>query len=127
MYYLISINIISFILMFIDKRKAVHNKYRIKESTLLFISLLGGCFGAFISMYLFGNGSNDALTLIKFGANNRYFVTELNQYYRLITSCFIHIGLLNLLFNCYALYVIGSQIENFYGKFKGKDITSFTN
>lgn len=53
MYYLISINIISFILMFIDKRKAVHNKYRIKESTLLFISLLGGCFGAFISMYLF--------------------------------------------------------------------------
>ena len=72
----------------------------------------------FISMYLFGNGSNDALTLIKFGANNRYFVTELNQYYRLITSCFIHIGLLHLLFNCYALYVIGSQIENFYGKVK---------
>ena len=53
MYYLISINIISFILIFIDKRKAINNKYRIKERTLLFISLLGGCFGTIISMYLF--------------------------------------------------------------------------
>lgn len=53
MYYLISINLISFILMFIDKRKAIYNKYRIKESTLLFISLLGGCFGTLLGMYLF--------------------------------------------------------------------------
>ena len=53
MYYLISINLISFILIFIDKRKAIKNKYRVKESTLLFISLLGGCFGTLISMYLF--------------------------------------------------------------------------
>lgn len=53
MYYLISINIISFILIFIDKWKAINNKYRIKESTLLFVSLLGGCFGTIISMYLF--------------------------------------------------------------------------
>ena len=53
MYYLISINIISFILIFIDKRKAINNKWRIPESTLLFISLLGGCFGTILSMYLF--------------------------------------------------------------------------
>ena len=53
MYYLISINLISFILMFVDKRKAIHNKYRIKESTLLFTSLLGGCFGTLLGMYLF--------------------------------------------------------------------------
>ena len=53
MYYLISINIISFILIFIDKRKDINNKYRIKESTLLFISLLGGCFGTLLGMYLF--------------------------------------------------------------------------
>ena len=40
------------------------------------------------------------------------------EYYRLITGIFIHGGILHVLFNCYALYVIGSQIENFYGKFK---------
>lgn len=28
-----------------DKRRAIKRKFRIEESTLLFISLLGGCFG----------------------------------------------------------------------------------
>ena len=51
--YLIVINIISFIICFIDKQKAINNKYRIKENTLLFISLIGGCFGLFLSMIIF--------------------------------------------------------------------------
>lgn len=40
------------------------------------------------------------------------------QTYRLITGVFLHGGFVHLLFNCYALYVIGSQVENFLGKFK---------
>ena len=40
------------------------------------------------------------------------------QYYRLITGTFLHGGLLHLLFNVYALYVIGTQLESFLGKFK---------
>lgn len=51
--YLILINIIGFITCFIDKRKAINNKYRIKEITLLLISLIGGCFGFYIGMYMF--------------------------------------------------------------------------
>ena len=46
------------------------------------------------------------------------FVTKYNQYYRLITSAFIHGNILHLLFNCYSLRVIGSQIENFMGRTK---------
>jgi len=72
----------------------------------------------FLLMYIFGSGSEDGLTLIMFGANQRNFVLDLHQYHRLITSCFLHIGILHLLFNNYALYVIGSQVENFYGKAK---------
>ena len=53
MYYLISINIISFILMFIDKRKAIHNKWRIPESTLLLTSIIGGFIGIILGMHLF--------------------------------------------------------------------------
>ena len=45
-------------------------------------------------------------------------VTRYNQYYRLITSAFLHANILHLLFNCYALYVFGSQIENFMGRIK---------
>lgn len=51
--YLISINILGFLLILIDKKKAIHHKWRIAESVLLIISILGGCFGLFISMYLF--------------------------------------------------------------------------
>ena len=40
------------------------------------------------------------------------------QYYRLLTGIFLHGGFFHLLFNCYALYVIGSQVENFLGRFK---------
>ena len=40
------------------------------------------------------------------------------QVYRLFTGMFLHGGLVHLLFNCYALYVIGSQVESFLGKFK---------
>jgi len=71
----------------------------------------------FISMYVFGNGSNDALTLLKFGASYPELIRA-GQYYRLFTSAFLHIGFLHLICNNYALYVIGSQLESFLGKFK---------
>ena len=40
------------------------------------------------------------------------------QYYRLLTGIFIHNGIFHILFNCYALYILGSQIESFFGKVK---------
>ena len=40
------------------------------------------------------------------------------EYYRLIGGMFMHGSLFHLIFNCYALYVLGSQIESFLGKFK---------
>ncbi len=40
------------------------------------------------------------------------------QFYRLLTSAFVHGSILHLLCNCYALYVIGSQLESFLGKTK---------
>ena len=40
------------------------------------------------------------------------------DYYRLISSAFLHVSLFHLLVNMYSLYIIGSQIENFFGKTK---------
>lgn len=40
------------------------------------------------------------------------------QIYRLLTCAFVHGNILHLLFNCYALFVIGSQLEGFVGKLK---------
>lgn len=71
----------------------------------------------FILMYIFGKGSQDVFTLIKFGAFQKDLILG-GEYYRLITSAFLHIGIFHLLFNCYALYVIGRQLESFLGKIK---------
>jgi rhomboid protease GluP len=71
----------------------------------------------FILMYILGKGSQDAFTLIKFGAFQKDLILG-GEYYRLITSAFLHIGIFHLLFNCYALYIIGRQLESFLGKIK---------
>lgn len=71
----------------------------------------------FILMYILGNGSEDSYTLIKFGASVADFI-KAGEYYRLITSAFLHIGILHLICNNYALYIIGSQLESFLGRTK---------
>ena len=60
------------------------------------------------------NGEDN--TLLKFGniANN----VKAGEYYRLITATFLHIGVLHLLCNMYSLYILGPQLESFYGKIK---------
>lgn len=40
------------------------------------------------------------------------------EYYRLITSVFTHYNAFHFLFNMYALYIVGPQIENFFGRIK---------
>lgn len=50
--YLVVINIISIIVTIYDKMCAVKGKWRVKESTLLFLSALGGSVGMFITMQL---------------------------------------------------------------------------
>ena len=37
------------------------------------------------------------------------------QWWRFVTPIFIHIGLLHLLFNSYALWIVGPQVEKLYG------------
>ena len=54
LYYII-INIISFILIWIDKVKAIKHKWRIKEATLLTFFIIGGFLGGFLSMKTFNH------------------------------------------------------------------------
>ena len=52
-YYLLIINIITFIIYGIDKYKSIKHKYRISEKTLIILAILGGSVGAFIGMIVF--------------------------------------------------------------------------
>lgn len=51
------------------------------------------------------------------------YIREYGEYYRLITCGFLHADIFHLVFNSYALYVLGSQLEGFMGK--GKYITIY--
>ncbi len=51
--YLLIINIVGLIIMKVDKVKAIKHKWRIKESTLFLVSVIGGSIGTLAGMYLF--------------------------------------------------------------------------
>lgn len=51
--YFLIINIITLLAMYIDKSKAKKGKWRIKESTLFILVLLGGGIGGILGMQLF--------------------------------------------------------------------------
>lgn len=51
--FLLIMNILAFSLYGDDKKRAEHNKWRIKESTLLLIGFMGGGIGALIGMKFF--------------------------------------------------------------------------
>ena len=55
--------------------------------------------------------------LIYMFANNLGLV-KMGQFYRIITSAFIHANIFHLLCNMYTLFIIGSQVEQFLGKKK---------
>ncbi len=71
----------------------------------------------FILTAIMSHFTFDDLTLLNMGALNASLVRN-GQIYRLFTSAFLHGGFLHILFNMYALYVIGTQVENFMGKGK---------
>ena len=58
--YLLCVNLISFLAMFIDKQKAKKGSWRIKESTLLILALIGGSIGGIAGMYIFHHKTKKA-------------------------------------------------------------------
>ncbi|MGI5285106.1 rhomboid family intramembrane serine protease [Nonomuraea polychroma] len=72
--------------------------------TILAINIL--VFGA---QYLTGNEVTTELAMWPAG------VAVLDQYYRLITAAFVHGGVFHILFNSWALYVVGPYLERAFG------------
>ena len=99
------------------KENETYSKIFSPKKTIITPILIAICVFMFILMYVFGRGSEDVLTLLLFGANNRMLV-ESGQVWRLITSMFLHIGIIHLIVNMYSLFVIGKQLEGFLGRFK---------
>ena len=61
---LLAWNLITFLLMGLDKRLAVKGKRRISESTLILLALLFGAVGVFVAMPVFHHKTKKPLFLI---------------------------------------------------------------
>lgn len=99
-----------------EKSKKVEKIFSMKNPIITY-SIIGICILLFILTFIFGNGPTDIETLINFGANAAYY-TKNGEYYRLFTCIFLHAGIIHLACNMYSLYVVGPQLESFFGKLK---------
>lgn len=73
------------------------------QTALFLISMLSG-------------GWSDKLVLVHFGAYT-YFGVATGEWWRLITPVFLHMDLIHFLFNSFALYIFGPQLEWMLGRF----------
>ena len=67
----------------------------------------------YLLMELSGGSMNEA-TLMAFGVKSNAAIDQ-GEVWRLITPVFIHIGVLHLVLNSYALWIVGQQVERLYG------------
>lgn len=74
--------------------------------TLIILNLL-----AYFLPALMGNSEQVYTLFASYGP----FI-KMGEYYRLLTAAFLHANLAHLLFNMYALWIIGMQLESFIGK-----------
>jgi rhomboid protease GluP len=80
-------------------------------AVLIFITLNIAMFGAEV---WFG-GSTNQITLHRLGALEPWAVRFGGEYWRMLTSLFLHYGPLHLIVNLYALFVIGPGLERIIG------------
>ena len=105
-----------------EKSRRVEKIFSMKNPFITYLIMLI-CVVMFVIVYImgikYGTTINriDNHTLIQFGGNAVAY-TKYGDYYRLFTSIFLHAGIMHLLCNMYSLYVIGPQVESFYGKIK---------
>lgn len=60
------------------------------------------------------NGFESIEVLVLLGAKVNELIVQ-GQWWRLFTSMFLHVGILHLVFNVYAIYAIGPLVEGYYG------------
>lgn len=62
--YLVVINVVTFVVYGIDKRRAIKGKWRISEKALIMLAVCGGSIGAWIGMQVFRHKTKHLLFVI---------------------------------------------------------------
>lgn len=85
--------------------------WRPTAAVMIFIALNVAMFVAEVKL----GGSTSALTLHRLGALEPWAIRYRHEYWRMLTALFLHYGPLHLVFNLYALFVIGPGLERIIG------------
>jgi len=93
------------------ERQIRHSQFRSAPAVLIFILLNVLAFLFEMSVGDF----NDPEVLHRLGALEPYSVVVQHEYWRFFTALFLHGGFIHLLFNVFALYVLGPPLERSIG------------
>ena len=94
-----------------DQEK-VADVFKPKQPIVTYILLIINIF-VFVFPMLMGTSDSVTNAFASYGP----FV-KMGEYYRLLTASFLHANIAHLLFNMYALWIIGMQLESFIGKWR---------
>lgn len=94
----------------IEENERFNDMYKQKKPIVTWI-IIGINILLFILRYINGND------LLQIGANIPEYI-KAGEYYRLISSGFLHVNEIHILCNMYSLFVLGPNIEHFYGRIK---------
>ncbi len=92
----------------------------IKKPFYLSYILIGINVALFVLMVFYQSGFSTELsvdTLVTFGAKYNMLIAD-GEYFRLLTSMFLHANLMHIVFNSLALRALGRDVEVFFGKTK---------
>ncbi len=92
--------------------KTFRSKKIVFTNALIFINVL-----IFMITFVLSKTNLSTYDLIKYGASFSPLVKS-GEVWRLITAAFLHAGIIHLLVNMYSLYIIGTQVETYIGKYK---------
>lgn len=88
-------------------------------TSLLILAIVGMFLVEFATGASRGIGfTGDAEKLLQLGANWPPSIAAGHQYWRFLTATFLHLGLLHLAFNMYALYLFGTLVEEALGSWR---------
>ncbi|AIS09455.1 putative membrane protein [Lactobacillus helsingborgensis] len=93
-----------------DQRQRYRNSY-------ITICILVILFVVFLIETFIG-GSQNTYVLIKMGAMNNYAIVAGNQWWRLFTAQFLHIGIMHLISNAVMIYYLGIYMEPILGHWR---------
>lgn len=82
------------------------------------IMMLLLCVGVYLYMLLRYGTTEDAYAILEMGGKFTPLIIEENQWWRLITAGFIHIGLSHILMNGISLYFLGQELESAIGSLR---------